>query len=130
MKIFDENNKLLAIFIKSEKILDGKNFETEDEQELQLASFKLEKGVEIEKHYHPPQERKVSNTSEVLIMIEGEILVDIYDDNLKLISSEMINKGDTVALISGGHGLKIKKDARFIEVKQGPYIEEQDKVRF
>jgi len=33
-------------------------------------------------------------------------------------------------LISGGHGLNVKKNTKFIEVKQGPYNESIDKVRF
>ena len=33
-------------------------------------------------------------------------------------------------MISGGHGVKINENCKFIEVKQGPYIDEIDKVRF
>ena len=33
-------------------------------------------------------------------------------------------------MVSGGHGIKIDDDCKFIEVKQGPYSDTADKVRF
>ena len=38
-KIYDKDKKLLAIFIKNEDTKVEKNFVTENEQEMQLASF-------------------------------------------------------------------------------------------
>ena len=37
---------------------------------------------------------------------------------------------DTIALFGGGHGIDVKQDTKFIEVKQGPYDPETDKKRF
>jgi hypothetical protein len=31
---------------------------------------------------------------------------------------------------SGGHGFELLEDSVFIEVKQGPFVEGKDKVRF
>ena len=55
---------------------------------------------------------------------------EIYDKNLELVTTEIIGSGEAVALISGGHGIKILEDTKFFEVKQGPYIEKIDKKRF
>ena len=33
-------------------------------------------------------------------------------------------------LSSGGHGFKVLKDVKMIEVKQGPYSVSKDKVKF
>jgi hypothetical protein len=63
-------------------------------------------------------------------MLDGEMTVDIYDNNQNFIQSEKIYKGDTLALLSGGHGLKLTDNSKFIEVKQGPYNPETDKIRF
>ena len=130
MKINDSKNNLLAIIIRSDDIPEGKYFETENEQSIQLASFKLKEETIIEKHIHPKQERKILNTSEVLIMLEGEMEVTIYDEELNFVQSETIYAGDTLGLFSGGHGLKLQKDSKFIDVKQGPYNPETDKKRF
>jgi hypothetical protein len=130
MKIFDRNKRLLAIVIKSNDIVSGKNFITEDSNEFQLASFSLEKNEVIQKHFHPQQERNIKNTSEVLVLLEGEMLIDIYDEELKLVESLKLLSGDTIGFYSGGHGIKLTKESRFIEVKQGPFDESTDKKRF
>ena len=41
-----------------------------------------------------------------------------------------MTKGDIILLASGGHGFKMIEDSEIIEVKQGPYAGELDKVRF
>ena len=130
MIIKDKNENILAFFIFGNDILEGKNFVTKDESQFQLASFLLNKDEVIEKHFHPNQHRNIKNTSEVLVLLDGSIEVTIYDDNLELVASQIINSGDTVALMSGGHGLKLLEESKFIEVKQGPYDEKTDKGRF
>ena len=42
----------------------------------------------------------------------------------------MLEAGDVVLLIEGGHGFEVMEDVEMIEVKQGPYAGEQDKTRF
>ena len=130
MIIKDKEDNILALFIYGEDISKGKNFITENESQFQLASFLLNKDEVIERHFHPNQDRNIKNTSEVLVLLDGSIEVTIYDGNLELVTTQIINSGDTVALISGGHGLKLLKESKFIEVKQGPYDEKTDKVRF
>ena len=130
MEIKDKNNKLLAIILRYQDFSSGKYFATENDQELQLATFDLEKNTVIEKHYHPEQQREIKTTSEVLVVMEGQIEEEIFDDELLLLHKDILNKGDVLALYSGGHGLKLSQDSKFIEVKQGPFFPDIDKVRF
>jgi cupin fold WbuC family metalloprotein len=130
MNINDNSGNLLATVIRHEDISEGKNFITDNDSEFQLASFYLEKDSVIEKHYHPEQERRILRTSEVLVVIDGEMEVQIYDNNLDHISNILLKSGDTIALIDGGHGITFKTNTKFVEVKQGPYDESTDKKRF
>lgn len=130
MNINDNSGNLLATVIRLEDISEGKNFITDNASEFQVASFNLEKDTAIENHYHPEQERRVLRTSEVLVVIDGEMEVRIYDNNLNHISDIILKSGDTIALIDGGHGITFKTDTKFVEVKQGPYDESTDKKRF
>ena len=41
-----------------------------------------------------------------------------------------MNKGDIILLVSGGHGFQILKKTEIIEIKQGPYSPERDKIQF
>ena len=128
--IRDKQNQILAIFLTSEDYDKEKNFVTEDSQEFQLASFNLKKDEEILRHYHPEQERTIYNTSEALVLLNGKLNVSIYDANQELIKNENMENGDTCLLISGGHSIKLLEDSKFIEVKQGPYYFDADKIRF
>ena len=114
MNINDNSGNLLATVIRHEDISEGKNFITDNDSEFQLASFYLEKDSVIEKHYHPEQERRILRTSEVLVVIDGEMEVQIYDNNLDHISNILLKSGDTIALIDGGHGITFKTNTKFV----------------
>ena len=48
--------------------------------------------------------------------------------NITLAAS--LGPGDVILLIRGGHGFEVLEELNMIEVKQGPYVGEQDKTRF
>jgi len=130
-QIKDNNDMLLAIILRYENnFKKEKYFVTENDQEMQVASFNLPKGTVIENHIHLKQERNVTSTSEVIVLIEGKLKVDIYDEELTLVNSEVITDGDVVALFKGGHGITVLEKSKFIESKQGPYLMDLDKKRF
>ena len=56
--------------------------------------------------------------------------MDFYDDSRNYLESHIVSTGDVVMLAHGGHGFKVLERAEMIEVKQGPYCGEMDKVRF
>jgi hypothetical protein len=46
------------------------------------------------------------------------------------LSSEILTTGDVVLLSRGGHGFEMLEESEIIEVKQGPYESDNDKIRF
>ena len=44
--------------------------------------------------------------------------------------SKKLFKNDIIMFSNGGHGFKVIKDVKMIEVKQGPYSLSMDKVKF
>ena len=130
MEIRDKNNKLLAMIFTPGDYKNEKHFLTEDSNEFQIAQFNLDEATEIKRHIHRDQERKINKTSEVIIVNEGSLELEIYDEELKLVTKEIVNQGQVIALFNGGHGFKTLSKSKFLEVKQGPYVEDQDKERF
>ncbi len=130
MRIFDKNNNLLAVLVKQNSSTKDKDFHTEHSSELQIATFNLKKDNNIQRHFHEKQERKVYSTSEVIILQSGKMKITIYDSDLNKVEDFLVEPGDIVALVDGGHEIEILEDSNFIEVKQGPYFEEKDKKRF
>jgi hypothetical protein len=130
IKQITHNNKILAIVIKRNFQKDGIEFFTPNEFSQQLAYMKRPAGYIIKPHIHNIVERKVEYTQEVLFIKRGKLRVDFYDDNRNYLKSIILTEGDVILLAHGGHGFEMLEDTEIIEVKQGPYAGEMDKVRF
>lgn len=124
------NGKTLAIIIKNDYSKDGVEFFTPNDFSQQLAYMKHPKGKRIDAHTHNIVPREVSYTKEVLIIRKGKLRVDFYEDDQTYIESHIVEQGDIILLAFGGHGFECLEEVEMIEVKQGPYLGEQDKVRF
>ncbi len=130
VKQIEYNGKILAIIIKNDYSKDGVEFFTPNDFSQQLAYMKHPKGKRIDAHTHNVVPREVSYTKEVLIIRKGKLRVDFYEDNQKYIESHIVEQGDIILLAFGGHGFECLEEVEMVEVKQGPYLGEQDKVRF
>ena len=130
MNIYDKNNNLLAIVVKSNSSTEEKDFYTDHTSEFQIASFNLKKDEVIQRHYHEKQKRTISSTNEVIVLQSGKMTLTLYDIDLNKVEEITLEGGDMVALFNGGHEIHIDEQTQFIEVKQGPYDEEKDKTRF
>lgn len=128
-KIYD-GDKLLSIIIRDDYHADGITFITPNDYPHQLGYMNRAKGYVIAPHVHNKIERSVEFTQETLVVKSGVIRVDFYSENKKYIESRMIYKGDIILLASGGHGFKMIQPSEMIEIKQGPYVGNLDKVRF
>jgi len=128
-KIYDGEN-LLAIIISSQFDEPGINFFTPDDFSQQLAYMKHPKGKMIQPHIHNPVPRKVEYTQEILFIKFGKIRVDFYDLEQKYLESYILSQHDVILLIKGGHGFEVIEEIEMFEVKQGPYVGENDKTRF
>lgn len=87
-------------------------------------------GKEIAAHVHNAVHRAVMFTQEVLFIKKGRLRVDFYDEYQDYLESRVLNPGDVILLVSGGHGFKALDELEMIEVKQGPYSGDKDKTRF
>src|SRR6185437_14197369 len=123
-------DQLLAIILRREFTEPGIHFLTPDELSQQLAYMHHPVGKVIEPHVHNPVSRSVQYTQEVLFIRRGRLRVDFYDDNRAYLDSRILETGDVILLVTGGHGIEVLEELEMIEVKQGPYAGDQDKTRF
>lgn len=133
MELFEQiehERKILGVIIRADYKKEGIAFFTPDSFSQQLGYMNRPTDYIIAPHVHNVVERKVELTQEVLIVRSGKVRVDFYDDERNYIESRIIKTGDVCLLANGGHGFKILEQAEMIEVKQGPYCGEMDKVRF
>ncbi len=130
IKHIEYKGKTLAIIIRHDYSKDGVEFFTPNDFSQQLAYMKHPKGKRIDAHTHNVVPREVSYTKEVLVIRKGKLRVDFYEDDQTYIESHIIEQGDIILLAFGGHGFECLEEVEMIEIKQGPYLGEQDKVRF
>jgi hypothetical protein len=123
-------NVLLSIIIRSEYQKEGISFFTPDNFSQQLGYMNRPQGYVIPPHVHNLVPREVSLTQEVLYIKSGKVRVDFYDDDKNYLQSSILLKGDVILLAHGGHGFEMLEQSEMIEIKQGPYCGEEDKVRF
>ena len=123
-------DQLLAIIIPATFREPGIHFCTDDDASQQIAFMRHPAGKEIVPHVHNPVDRHITDTQETLIIRKGSLRVDFYTQEKDYLESRTLNEGDVILLIAGGHGFQALADLEMIEVKQGPYVGEADKVRF
>ena len=120
----------LALVVRSAYPVSGVEFLTPDSFAQQLALMQRPKGEKIQPHIHLPVPRELSGTQEVIIMKSGRMRVDFFDNDRSYVASTILEAGDIALMHSGGHGFELIEDSVFIEVKQGPFVEGKDKIRF
>jgi hypothetical protein len=120
----------LATILRSHFSAEGIVFLTPDEYSQQLGYMRRPAGHFISAHSHNMVDRTVSLTQEVLFVRSGRVRVDLFDDRREHVATRVLGPLDVILLSAGGHSFEILEEAELIEVKQGPFVGEQDKTRF
>jgi hypothetical protein len=124
------NDNILAIILRANYKSEGISFFTPNEFSQQLGYMNRPKGYQILPHLHNKVKRNVEYTNEVLLIKSGQVRVDFYDENKNYFISQILNKGDVILLVRGGHGFEMLEQSEMIEIKQGPYLDDKDKTGF
>ncbi len=122
-------NEVLAYILRDDFHQDGVSFFTPNTYSQQLGYMAHAKGKVIPPHMHNTVTREVKKTQEVLIIKAGKLRVDLYGFENEYIESRILNAGDIILLAAGGHGFEVLEDIRMVEIKQGPYAGDMDKLQ-
>ncbi|HEX9114521.1 MAG TPA: hypothetical protein VGA61_00510 [Anaerolineae bacterium] len=120
----------LAYVIHGGSLPDRTTFLTPPEFKQQVGYVVYPAGGEVIRHLHLPLERNLVGTSEVLLVLKGHTYFDIYDDEQNLVATRELFQGDMMLMVGGGHGFRMIEDTVFLEIKQGPYLDREEKQRF
>ncbi len=125
-----EEDKLLAIILRTNFKKSGIDFFTPLDFSQQLGYMNRPKGYKIQPHLHNKVERIIQYTQEVLFIKNGLVRVDFYKNDKSYFKSKLLETGDVILLSFGGHGFEMLEESEIIEVKQGPFAGNIDKSRF
>jgi hypothetical protein len=120
----------LALIIRRTFRKDGIEFFTPGSYSQQIGYMNRPAGYVIAPHVPKPVKREVQYTKEVLFIKSGRVRVDFYSEAQDYLENAVLEEGDVILLAYGGHGFEMLEPTEMIEVKQGPYAGDEDKIRF
>jgi len=120
----------LALILRAAYEPGRTTFLTPDDYKQQVGFIVYPKGGVIQSHVHRSVERHLVGTSEVLIVRSGRCEMDIFNDARELVATRVLEVGDLMLMVGGGHGFRMLEDTVLLEVKQGPYGGIDEKERF
>lgn len=131
MQEIKSNGKTVAIFHSTNEWKEGLDFLTSDSSFIQAGTWWYHGGKNLAAHKHLIHARDSNLTQEVIVVLTGSVLAELYDENDIPFYSKELKPGDVGIMLTQGHGYKILEDnTRVVEIKNGPYPgAELDRVR-
>ena len=121
---------LLAMVVRGDFSGGKYNFFTPDDFPLQMGTSFYPAGDRIQPHVHIPQPRQVELVNEYIYVKSGRVELTLYTKERMPVTKIELAAGDSLLLTGGGHGFQVLEACQLIEVKQGPYLGMDDKVKF
>jgi len=119
----DDPKKVLHIICRTNLINNPRTDLVDEEEYLQLALLKYDKGTTFKPHKHIYKE--VPNSSiaqESWVILSGKVKATFYDLDDRIIHTDILNAGDLSITLFGGHNYEIlEENTQVLEYKSGPY---------
>lgn len=128
--IKSQDDVLISIIIPRHFQPAATTFVTSPDLAQQVGFVVYPAGGIIKRHIHKNVDRQNISSSEALIVRQGKLEIDIYDQNKSLVATRTLEAGDFVLMVSGGHGFRVLEEAILLEIKLGPYAGAADKELF
>ena len=123
-KIYSKiDNRLLHVINRLEDIT-GRNDIIPENNFIQCATLKMEKGKTFDPHKHITKNRHYPEqiAQESWVVIKGSVKCILYDLDNTIIAEPILKAGDASFTLYGGHTYKILEDNTVVyEYKTGPY---------
>tara|TARA_B110000444_G_C18290972_1_gene345107 strand:+ start:25 stop:459 length:435 start_codon:yes stop_codon:yes gene_type:complete len=124
------DGKIVAkLFKYKNKKFKGIKFFTDNDLNFQVGLMAHPRNHIIKPHHHINRKKIIKQMSELLIVFSGKLKVYFYNKKKTKTKTVILNKKDMILLISGAHGFKVLEKLEMLEVKQGPFTGEKDKIR-
>jgi quercetin dioxygenase-like cupin family protein len=128
VEFVEHGGRQLAVILRVGGGEPGTRFVTGPDAPLQLGEINRPAGDRIPAHAHNLGVRTITETHEFLHVLSGRLKVDLYGEQTSPVATRLLTAGDTILLTAGAHGFEFITPCHLIEVKQGPYLGEQDKT--
>ncbi|MGC8880152.1 MAG: hypothetical protein ACP5R2_13095 [Anaerolineae bacterium] len=120
----------IATIIRRDYMPDKTTFVTPDRYYQQAGFVVYPRGGIVRRHVHLPIQRHLVGTPETLIIRKGRVEAELYGLDKTPLGTWILEEGDIILLVAGGHGFRCLEDTVFLEIKQGPYTGLVEKETF
>lgn len=128
LRIHDKQGNLVAHVYDTNQ-MEGYIFPTSDKDFFQFGFSNNLEEKNLKAHIHKDINRSISKTSEFIFVLTGIIEIDVLSDNAEKVENVILTEGIGILQFTGGHKIKIHKETKYFEIKQGPYFgQDSDKV--
>ena len=127
----NSGQECLAIIIRKDFGSYGSHFATSLENPLQIGVIERGAGDIISSHKHlPVKVEHYGIRQEFLHVMMGKVRVNFFDTEDRQVAQRILDQGDSLLQMSGGHGFHFEEPTRLMEVKLGPYsTQDNDKQK-
>jgi hypothetical protein len=120
----------IATIIRANFLPNKTTFVTPDDYYQQAGFVVYPQGGAVQRHIHLPLQRHLVGTPETLLVRQGQVEADLYAIDKSFLGTWVLNEGDLLLLVGGGHGFRFVEDTVLLEIKQGPYTGLKEKEQF
>ena len=110
----------IATIIRRDYLPEKTTFVTPDSYYQQAGFVVYPRGGVVRRHVHLPIQRHLVGTSEALIVRKGRVEAELFGLDKTPLGTWILEEGDIILLVAGGHGFRCLEDTIFLEIKQGP----------
>lgn len=125
-------DECLAIFIPSYYQGEKNYFFTPPNAALQVGFITRDKGEHIPAHKHLPIKLDYQGIKcEFIYVKSGCVTITIFAQDGTIVDKQTLRPGEALLQLAGGHGFYFEEPTQLLEVKQGPYTnQQQDKMMY
>ncbi len=116
--------KLIALIIKAKTQPKINQFITDPHNPLQLGFLRFSKNRQVKPHQHRALDKTTHQNQEFIYVVSGQILAEFFYKGRTFVK-HLLNPGDCLLQLQGGHGFTMLKPTKLITIKQGPYSSRQ-----
>lgn len=114
----------LALIIKANYPAKPHQFLTKPDNPLQLGINSYPKNHQVKPHRHRALTKTTHQNQEFIYVVSGQLQADFCYKGRTFVT-HILDKGDCLLQLSGGHGFTFLKPTKIITIKQGPYSNRQ-----
>jgi len=121
-EVISSKGQDIAMVLRGSAWNEGLQIHTSEREFVQVGTWIYSEGTVLRAHAHRECPRVANRTQEVVHVLSGRVLANIFDADDVCVAECELGPTDTLIVLGGGHGYRILQDGtRVLEVKNGPY---------